>query len=140
MTIKMRNYSDPQDLRLVSDLLVRHYQPNNRDGNWLQPAWEYMHSHPALDESTLDRIGIWPRTDEHEGHHRGCSLPDAGLCFDHYPLDEHLGGHNVRHKPCRLTCHDRPLHDITTYHGGLQPASAETHKLLCGDFAPFQLL
>jgi predicted N-acetyltransferase YhbS len=43
----------------VGDLLVRHHQPDNRDGNWLQPAWEYMHSHPALDEATLDRIGLW---------------------------------------------------------------------------------
>jgi hypothetical protein len=31
----------------------------NRDGNWIQPAWEYMHSHPNLDVSSLGKIGIW---------------------------------------------------------------------------------
>jgi predicted N-acetyltransferase YhbS len=55
----MRNYNYPRDFKLVGDFLVQHYQPDHRDGNWLQPAWEYMHSHPALDESALDRIGIW---------------------------------------------------------------------------------
>jgi predicted N-acetyltransferase YhbS len=59
MMIGMRNYGGPQDFERVSDFLIRHYQPDNRDGNWLQPAWEYMHSHPALDGSALDRIGIW---------------------------------------------------------------------------------
>jgi GNAT superfamily N-acetyltransferase len=59
MMIGMRNYGGPQDFERVSDFLVRHYQPDNRDGNWLQPTWEYMHSHPALDESALGRIGIW---------------------------------------------------------------------------------
>jgi predicted N-acetyltransferase YhbS len=59
MTTRVRNYTYPHDFGRVSDFLVQHYQPDNRDGNWLQPAWEYMHSHPALDESVLDRIGIW---------------------------------------------------------------------------------
>jgi predicted N-acetyltransferase YhbS len=55
----MQSYNRAQDLERVSSLLVRHYQADNRDGNWLQPAWAYMHAHPALDESALDRIGIW---------------------------------------------------------------------------------
>jgi GNAT superfamily N-acetyltransferase len=57
--VKMRTYERLQDFELVGDFLVRHYHPDNRDGNWLQPTWEYMHSHPALDASALDRIGIW---------------------------------------------------------------------------------
>jgi predicted N-acetyltransferase YhbS len=59
MTIRTRAYHCPRDFERVSDFLVQHYQPGNRDGNWLQPAWEYMHNHPALDSSALDRIGIW---------------------------------------------------------------------------------
>jgi predicted N-acetyltransferase YhbS len=64
MTIRMRNYNYPEDFKFVSDFLIKHYQPDNRDGNWLQPTWEYMHSHPALDESALDRIGIWEDSGE----------------------------------------------------------------------------
>jgi predicted N-acetyltransferase YhbS len=64
MTVRMRQYRYPKDFELVSDFLVQHYQPDNRDGNWLQPTWEYMHSHPALDESALDRIGIWEDSGE----------------------------------------------------------------------------
>ena len=58
MTRQFRHYT-AADFELVSDFLIQHYQPGNQDGNWLQPAWEYMHSHPALDETALERIGIW---------------------------------------------------------------------------------
>ena len=44
----------------------------NQDGNWLQPAWEYMHTHPSLDEASLDRIGIW----ESAGDIVGVAHPD----------------------------------------------------------------
>jgi len=64
MTIKQRNYKSPEDFELIGDFLLRHYQPNNRDGNWLQPTWEYMHSHPFLDESALGKIGIWDDSGE----------------------------------------------------------------------------
>jgi len=59
MTIRMRRYGHPRDFDRVNNFLVQHYQPGNCDGNWLQPAWAYMHHHPALDGSALDRIGIW---------------------------------------------------------------------------------
>jgi predicted N-acetyltransferase YhbS len=58
MAISLRRYT-PADFKLVSDFLIANFQPGNQDGNWLQPAWEYMHSHPSLDDSSLDRIGIW---------------------------------------------------------------------------------
>lgn len=58
MSITLRQYG-PADFGLISNFLIANHQPGNRDGNWLQPAWEYMHSHPYLDESSLDRIGIW---------------------------------------------------------------------------------
>ncbi len=59
MTLKLRPYNRLHDFKLVSDFLIKHYQTENRDGNWLQPTWEYMHSHPMLDESVLDRCAIW---------------------------------------------------------------------------------
>jgi hypothetical protein len=65
MTVRVRNYTYSHDFGRVSDFLVQYYQPDNRDGNWLQPAWEYMHSHPALDESALDRIRIWEDAEWH---------------------------------------------------------------------------
>jgi GNAT superfamily N-acetyltransferase len=59
MSIRFRHYIDPQDYQLVDDFLIEHYLPDNQDGNWIEPAWEYMHGHPALDHSALDKIGIW---------------------------------------------------------------------------------
>lgn len=59
MTIKLRNYQTPQDYQRVGDFLLTHYLPGNRDGNWIEPAWEYMHGHPHLDSSSLEKIGVW---------------------------------------------------------------------------------
>src|SRR4030067_2202283 len=59
MSIKFRNYKLPNDFKLVGDFLVENYRPDNRDGNFLQPAWEYMHSHPWTDEQSFNKIGIW---------------------------------------------------------------------------------
>ncbi|MCU0519322.1 MAG: GNAT family N-acetyltransferase [Anaerolineae bacterium] len=59
MTVKTRQYSGPDDFTAISNFLIAHYLPNNQDGNWLQPEWEYMHTHPNLDVTALDRIRIW---------------------------------------------------------------------------------
>lgn len=59
MAIQFRRYSGPDDYGRIDRFLIVHYQPENCDGNWLEPAWEYMHSHPNLDRAALDRIGIW---------------------------------------------------------------------------------
>lgn len=59
MTIHFRNYNGQADYNLISDFLIAHHQPNNADGNWFEPAWEYMHNHPYLDQSSRGRIGIW---------------------------------------------------------------------------------
>jgi GNAT superfamily N-acetyltransferase len=59
MGIKYRKYNISTDFKLVSDFLIENYRPGNRDGNFLQPAWEYMHGHPWLDEKSLDKIGVW---------------------------------------------------------------------------------
>lgn len=58
MSISRRPFTS-DDVQAVGNFLVSHYQPENRDGNWLRPSWDYMHSHPNLDESVLDRIGVW---------------------------------------------------------------------------------
>jgi len=59
MSIEIRQYNGLNDYKLVNDFLIAHYQHENQDGNWLEPAWEYMHSHPYLDQSSLGKIGIW---------------------------------------------------------------------------------
>lgn len=59
MSVKFRHYLDPDDYRRVDEFLIRHYQPGNLDGNWVEPAWEYMHYHSFLDSASLGKIGIW---------------------------------------------------------------------------------
>lgn len=64
MSINHRQYRNPDDFTLVGDFLIANFQPGNRDGNWLQPTWEYMHSHPYLDESSLEKVRIWEDSGE----------------------------------------------------------------------------
>lgn len=64
MTITLRSYNHAQDYPRISDFLITHYQPGNTDGNWIEPAWEYMHFHPALDGQHMDRFGIWEENGE----------------------------------------------------------------------------
>jgi ribosomal protein S18 acetylase RimI-like enzyme len=33
-------------------------------GNWIEPAWEYMHFHPLLDPAILPKIGLWEQDGE----------------------------------------------------------------------------
>ncbi len=58
MSITFRNYSHNEDYKRVGEFLVANHQPGNKDGNWIEPAWEYMHYHPALDPSNMGRFGI----------------------------------------------------------------------------------
>ena len=55
----LRPYQHPADYARVSRFLTACHQPGNLDGNWLEPAWEYMHFHPALQPEHLDKNGIW---------------------------------------------------------------------------------
>jgi GNAT superfamily N-acetyltransferase len=57
--IKTRQYQGQEDYWSVSAFLKRHHRAGNADGNWLEPIWEYMHGHPMLDRSALDKIRIW---------------------------------------------------------------------------------
>lgn len=59
MTVQFRNYNHAEDYQLVDDFLIHHHQTGNIDGNWIEPAWEYMHFHTALDSSSLGKIGVW---------------------------------------------------------------------------------
>jgi GNAT superfamily N-acetyltransferase len=61
VTIKFRNYQHPDDYHRIDEFLTIHHQPGNLDGNWLEPVWEYMHGHPYLDQSSLEKIGVWER-------------------------------------------------------------------------------
>jgi uncharacterized protein YndB with AHSA1/START domain len=56
--IRIRNYHAPDDYQAIGQFLIEHYQPENQDGNWIEPVWEYMHGHPYLDSSALGKIGI----------------------------------------------------------------------------------
>ena len=62
MSVRFRHYNDPQDYQLVDDFLIEHYLPDNQDGNWIEPAWEYMHGHPYLDQSALNKIAVWEKS------------------------------------------------------------------------------
>jgi len=64
MTLTCRPYHHNSDYARVSEFLIAHHQPGNLDGNWLEPAWEYMHFHPALDGACLGKIGIWEDSGE----------------------------------------------------------------------------
>lgn len=59
MNIQNRPYKISDDFDNISNFLIENYLENNKDGNWLQPAWEYMHSHPCLDRTSLEKIRIW---------------------------------------------------------------------------------
>ena len=59
MTIRMRTCAGPGDFTAISDFLYGLYLPNNRDGNWFQPIWEYAYMHSLFDEGSVGRIGIW---------------------------------------------------------------------------------
>ena len=59
MTVQLRTYQHPEDYKRVCDFLITHHKMGNLDGNWLEPTWEYMHFHPYLDNTSLNKIGIW---------------------------------------------------------------------------------
>lgn len=89
MKITLRNYNHAEDYRLVSEFLIRHHQAGNIDGNWIEPAWEYMHFHPALEPSHLGRIGIWEAAGEIAAVcHYEWRLGEA--FFEFHPAHRHL--------------------------------------------------
>ncbi len=61
MTPAFGQYRHPQDYTRVGEFLIQYHQPGNRDGNWLQPAWEYGYFHPLMDTSSLGRNAVWEK-------------------------------------------------------------------------------
>jgi predicted N-acetyltransferase YhbS len=59
MRMTPREFRGGSDYEAVSEFLVGLYRPENRDGNWLQPTWEYAYTHPLFDEASVGKIGIW---------------------------------------------------------------------------------
>lgn len=59
MPADFRAFAGESDFPAISDFLFSLYQPDNRDGNWLQPVWEYAYTHPWFDDEAAARIGIW---------------------------------------------------------------------------------
>ncbi len=55
----LRQFHSGTDYEAVSHFLISLYEPENRDGNWFQPIWEYAYTHPDFDEAAADKIGIW---------------------------------------------------------------------------------
>ena len=59
MSLILRKYNVTNDFSAVSDFLNEQFLPDNKDGNFPQPAWEYIHGHPRFDETSMYKIGIW---------------------------------------------------------------------------------
>jgi GNAT superfamily N-acetyltransferase len=58
-TASLRRCAGPADFAAISGFLYTLYQPDNADGNWLQPVWEYAYTHAWYDAESVSRIGIW---------------------------------------------------------------------------------
>lgn len=59
MAITLRACAGSVDFPAISKFLFSLYQPDNRDGNWFQPMWEYAYTHFLFDGEAVPRIGIW---------------------------------------------------------------------------------
>jgi GNAT superfamily N-acetyltransferase len=102
MTITFRNYNHTDDYKLVDEFLICHHQLGNLDGNWIEPAWEYMHFHPALDSSNMSRFGIWEEAGEivavvHYEWHLGEAF------FQFHPAYRHLRKEMLEYAEANLT-------------------------------------
>jgi predicted N-acetyltransferase YhbS len=78
----MRPYDHETDYEAVSQFLIRLYQADPPH-HWLQPRWEYAHSHPMLDRDNLGKIPIW----EDDGRIVAAVLYEDKLGASHVQLD-----------------------------------------------------
>lgn len=102
MNVTFRNYNHPHDYKLVDEFLIAHYQTGNKDGNWIEPMWEYMHGHPYLDSSSLGSIGIWDDEGKIVGvaHYESC-LGEA--FFEFHPAYRYLRKEMLAYAETNLT-------------------------------------
>lgn len=80
--MKCRPFDGEEDYERVSAFLRGLFLPDNRDGNWLQPVWEYAYTHPWFDETSVDRIGVW----ESNGRIVGLATYELRLGEAFFPL------------------------------------------------------
>jgi len=102
MSVTFRNYDHPKDYKLVDEFLIAHHQPGNKDGNWIEPMWEYMHGHPYLDSSLLGSIGVW----EDGRKIVGIAHYESGrgeAFFQFHPAYRYLRNEMLRHAESNLT-------------------------------------
>ncbi len=59
MTATLRSWTGLSDNEAISAFLYTLYQPDNRDGNWFQPIWEYAYTHAWHDDAAMARNGVW---------------------------------------------------------------------------------
>ena len=59
MQVTSRGFRGGADYGAVSEFLVGLYEPENRDGNWLQPIWQYAYTCPSFDEASISNLSIW---------------------------------------------------------------------------------
>jgi predicted N-acetyltransferase YhbS len=78
MRLSVRSYRVPDDYDTVDRFLVDVYEPGDHLLNWLQPRWEYMHSHPFIDDIDLTLIGI---AEEDDGTVVGVVHPEHTPAF-----------------------------------------------------------
>ena len=50
---------DPADFEEVCRFLRQCYKPENRDGNWIQPIWDYAYHHGGSDPESWRDMGLW---------------------------------------------------------------------------------
>ncbi|HEY9076224.1 MAG TPA: GNAT family N-acetyltransferase [Anaerolineaceae bacterium] len=143
--ITVRSYRHPGDYQSVSKFLITHHLPGNLDGNWLEPAWEYMHAHPWLDTAALDKIGIW----EDNGEVVGAVTYESRLgeaFFQFHPAYRHLrtemldyaeanlagtsGKDGSRHLGAFINNFDREFLDLVQ-HRGYSKDELETRSMCC---------
>lgn len=89
MSAVLRPCAGPADFAAISDFLYSLYQPDNRDGNWFQPIWEYAYTHSFFDDAAVGQIGIW----EEGGAIVGVALYEWRLgeaFFQVHPAYQHL--------------------------------------------------
>ncbi len=60
MAATLRQFQGGSDYEAVTEFLSGLYQPQNRDGNWLWPIWEYAYTLCSWsDEASAHEVGIW---------------------------------------------------------------------------------
>jgi len=62
MSLAMRFYDHERDYDAISQFLTDIYQADPPH-SWMQPRWEYAHSHPSMDRENLKKFAIWEDDD-----------------------------------------------------------------------------